>query len=259
MPEIIVNSLRTGHACIHHWSGSALAQIWAVYCQPLIPINSSPLNKMANIFADEIFKRIFLNENIRISIKIRLKFVPRGSNDNKLALVQVMAWRCTGDKPLSELMWPDSLTHICGTRGRWFKSLQLIWRSDIHRFSSAGTQSSNEPIITQFTDLYRLQCVKFSKVKNLSRSSQGRIALCLPHIHYEVTSRSWCPQGVWSNGLNGHFNLVCWYNHTLLTHWSRVTHICVGNLAIIGSDNGLSPGRRQAIIGTNAGILLIGP
>ena len=46
---------------------------------------------------------------------------------------------------------------------------------------------------------------------------------------------------------------------THLTHWGRVTHICVGNLAIIGSDNGLSPGRRQAIIWTNAGILLIGP
>ena len=44
-----------------------------------------------------------------------------------------------------------------------------------------------------------------------------------------------------------------------LTHWGRVTNICVGNLTIIGSDNGLSPGRRQAIIWTNAGILLIGP
>ena len=44
-----------------------------------------------------------------------------------------------------------------------------------------------------------------------------------------------------------------------LTHWGRVTHICVSNLAIIGSDNGLSPGRRQAIIWTNAGILSIGP
>ena len=38
-----------------------------------------------------------------------------------------------------------------------------------------------------------------------------------------------------------------------------MTHICVSNLAIIGSDNGLSPGRRQAIILTNAGILSIGP
>ena len=44
-----------------------------------------------------------------------------------------------------------------------------------------------------------------------------------------------------------------------LTHWGRVTDICVCNLTITGSDNGLSPGRRQAIIWTNAGILLIGP
>ena len=44
-----------------------------------------------------------------------------------------------------------------------------------------------------------------------------------------------------------------------LTHWGRVTHICVVILTIIGSDNGLSPVRRQAIIWTNAGMLLIGP
>ena len=46
---------------------------------------------------------------------------------------------------------------------------------------------------------------------------------------------------------------------TPLTHWGRMTHICIGKLIIIGSDNGLSPGRRQAIIWTNAGILLTGP
>ena len=44
-----------------------------------------------------------------------------------------------------------------------------------------------------------------------------------------------------------------------LIHWGRVTHIYVSNLNIIGSDNTLSPGRRQAIIWTNDGILLIGP
>ena len=43
-----------------------------------------------------------------------------------------------------------------------------------------------------------------------------------------------------------------------LTHWGRAMHICIGKLTIISSDNGLSPGRRQAIIRTNAGILLIG-
>ena len=47
--------------------------------------------------------------------------------------------------------------------------------------------------------------------------------------------------------------------HSLLTHWGRVTYTCVSKLTIIGSDNGLSPGRRQAIIWTNVGILLIGP
>ena len=45
----------------------------------------------------------------------------------------------------------------------------------------------------------------------------------------------------------------------LSTHWGRVTHICVSKLTIIGSDNGLLPGWRQAIIWTNAGVLLIGP
>ena len=43
-----------------------------------------------------------------------------------------------------------------------------------------------------------------------------------------------------------------------LTHCGLETHICISKLTIIGSDNGLAPGRRQAIIWTNAGILYIG-
>ena len=49
------------------------------------------------------------------------------------------------------------------------------------------------------------------------------------------------------------------YGCPILTHWGRVTHICVSRLSILGSDNGLSPSRRQAIIWTNTGILLTGP
>ena len=59
---------------------------------------------MATNLADEIFNRIFLSENVWISIKISLKFVFKGSIDNKPALVQVTAWHWTGDKPLSEPM-----------------------------------------------------------------------------------------------------------------------------------------------------------
>ena len=54
-------------------------------------------------------------------------------------------------------------------------------------------------------------------------------------------------------------NLVQRCKTMILTHWGRVTHICVGKLTVIGSDNGLSPEQRKAIIWTNAGILLIGP
>ena len=54
------------------------------------------------------------------------------------------------------------------------------------------------------------------------------------------------------------FNARLQYCSFALTHWGRATHICVGNLTIIGSDSGLSPGQPQAIIWTNAGILLIG-
>ena len=54
--------------------------------------------------ADDILRCIFFNENVRISIKTSPKFVRKGSIDNKSALVQVMAWRPTGDKPLPEPM-----------------------------------------------------------------------------------------------------------------------------------------------------------
>ena len=51
----------------------------------------------------------------------------------------------------------------------------------------------------------------------------------------------------------------CMQYHAKLTHWGRVTHICISKLTIIGSDDGLSPDRRQAITWANVGILLIGP
>ena len=58
---------------------------------------------------------------------------------------------------------------------------------------------------------------------------------------------------------HGHHFLALFCSYCSLTNWGRVTHICVGNLTIVGPDNGLSPGRRQAIIWTNARILVIGP
>ena len=57
---------------------------------------------MADIFPDNIFKCIFVNKNVWILNASWLKFVPRDPIDNKTALVEIMAWHRTGDKPLSE-------------------------------------------------------------------------------------------------------------------------------------------------------------
>ena len=76
-------------------------------------------------FADDTFKRIFLYENVRILIYISLKFVPKhakGPIINNPALIQIMAWRRSGDKPLSEPMMVSLLTHICVTRPQWVKA-----------------------------------------------------------------------------------------------------------------------------------------
>ena len=71
-------------------------------------------------FAYDIFKCIFVNENVWILIKISLKYVPEGPIDNIPALVQIIAWRRPGDKPLSEPMIVNLLTHICVIRSQWF-------------------------------------------------------------------------------------------------------------------------------------------
>ena len=73
-------------------------------------------------FPDDTCKRIFLNENVIILIKISLKFVLIGPINNIPALVKIMAWRRPGDKPLSESMMVNLLTHICVARPQWVKT-----------------------------------------------------------------------------------------------------------------------------------------
>ena len=81
------------------------------------------------LFADDIFTCIFLNEKVWISINISLKFVPKGQINYIPVLVQIMAWRQPGDKPLSEPMMFSLLTHICVTRPQWVIDwlVYVIW------------------------------------------------------------------------------------------------------------------------------------
>ena len=82
-------------------------------------INTLRPRKNGRHLPDDIFKCIFLNENVWILLKISLKFVPKVPINNIPALVLIMAWRRPGDKPLSEAILVSSLTHICVTRPQW--------------------------------------------------------------------------------------------------------------------------------------------
>ena len=88
-------------------------------CPGWLIINTLRPRENGRHFADDIFKCIFVNENLRIPITISLKFVPKGPINNIPALVQTMAWRRPGDKPLSEPMMVRLPTHICVTRPQW--------------------------------------------------------------------------------------------------------------------------------------------
>ena len=89
------------------------------------PLNTLRPRQNGRHFADDIFKCIFLNENVWIPIKFSLKFVPQGSINKIPALVQIMAWHRPGDKPLSGPMMVGLPTHIYVTRPQWVKALKF--------------------------------------------------------------------------------------------------------------------------------------
>ena len=92
---------------------------WIISVNPCVSHNSLRPRPNRRHFADDIFKCIFQNENEWISPRISLKFVPKVRIKNIPALVQIMASRLPGDKPLSEPMMVSLLTHICVTRLQW--------------------------------------------------------------------------------------------------------------------------------------------
>ena len=92
-------------------------------------INSIPIlrpRQNGRHFPDDTFKYIFVNENVRISVKFSIKFVPQIPINNIPALVRIIAWRRPGDKPLSEPMMVRLPTHICVTRPQWVKVQRCI-------------------------------------------------------------------------------------------------------------------------------------
>ena len=107
-----------------HWNpiSAVLTElVYTEYYHNVAGLNTLRQRQNGCHFADNIFKCIFLNENVQISDKISLKFIPKGPVNNIPALVQIMAWRHPGGKPLFEPMMVSLKTHICITRPQWVK------------------------------------------------------------------------------------------------------------------------------------------
>ena len=80
-----------------------------------------------------------------------------------------------------------------------------------------------------------------------------------PFTFKQITVWNGCTQLMFAFSDLGQSRMLSFSEHLVLTHWCRVTHLCVSKLTIVGSDNGLLPGQRQAIIWTNARLLSNGP
>ena len=146
-------------------------------------VNTLRLRQNGRHFADSTFTCVLLDGNIWISINFSLKFVPKGPINNIPVLVQMMAWRRPGAKP----MMASLLTHICVIRAQWVRWWYLSMLSN--------------NLFVMFKSFVNASCV----------------SMC---VKLRAVQK-------------------------VLTHWGQVTHICVSNLTIIGSDNGLSPGGHQ--------------
>ena len=131
-------------------------------------INTSRPGQNGRRFAGDTFKRIFVNENVRISNKISLKFVPKGPINNIPSLVQLMAWCRPGDKPLSEAMMASLPTHICVTRPQW---LLMKWYQ--YQCVSIWWISYNEFFI------YRESLLAFNQIDIFDNSSFIVGCVCL--------------------------------------------------------------------------------
>ena len=129
-------------------------------------------------FTDDIFKCIFLNENEWALPRISLKFVPKVRINNIPVLVQIMAWRRPGDKPLSEPMMASFLTHICVTRPQWVNLNPFcILTSQV---TLASVQSQQEPAGARFN-------IKMSSYQYRKSHCGDKTVVRLSYLHNGIS------------------------------------------------------------------------
>ena len=132
---------------------------------------------------EDILKHIFLNENIWISLKVSLKFVPKVPINNIPALVLIMAWRRPGDKPLSEQMMVSLPTHICTTRPQWVKQQFLC----VSHFPMLGCNMAYVNWMKGICNVFEMTFYSFHLAgkcyeKNIWKLSLGKVIWYWPEI-----------------------------------------------------------------------------
>ena len=130
---------------VHSWDLSVMFSYFQFTAVNLL-LNSLRPRPNRRHFADDIFRCIFENENEWISSRISLKFVPKVRINNIPALVQIMAWRRQGDKPLSEPMMVSLLTHICVTRPQWVKASKTVCQFYFQEFTVVIMKAAYSPL-----------------------------------------------------------------------------------------------------------------
>ena len=218
---------------------------WAVI--KFVPESGWLINKLrprqiGHHFSDDIFKCIFLNENVEILIKISLKFVPKGPIYNIPALVQILSWCRPGAKPLSEpSMMVSLLTHICVTRPPWVNdSHHLVQACWARKRRQANTWSNVVP------DLRRHMASLGHKELILIVWSHHNVT---PHVitSTPIPARAWEALGM---DLAGDEPLpgvsFCRWDPDL--HFSTFSNVQFLTFTASEWDDWMSPDRCQAII-----------
>ena len=136
-------------------------------------------------------------------------------------------------------------------KGVWERKSESAWERVSESVSIAWGNGVFMNIIGYFNILYWYSCKFWTQVVFFPKERKFQSCVLIGCDILSIIALEFPLFGEISN-------LHCNMALVSLTHWGRVTHICVSKLTIIGSDNGLSPERRQAIIWNNAGILLIG-
>ena len=164
---------RVKHACISYLTS---------LCQRKISIE---VETKWQPFRRRPFQTHFLEWNCLNSMNISLKFVPKGQINNIPALVQIMAWCRTDDKPLSEPMMVRLPTYMCFTRPQWVKrrhgaefNTSHCSRSDTYISGFRHLKSLIWPAATPWY-IFRTKSLYWSSLVSVKKSAQGLTLLTI--------------------------------------------------------------------------------